>query len=89
MCKMLIVIFLIVTTSPFARVQAAAKPDLISMLGNSFATSTRYLTKTIGNVLNIQNPITPTLCGLRTVNSTQFWIDVNYLNQMEIHFRMS
>lgn len=74
MCKMLIVILLIVTMSPFARVQAAAEPNLISMLGNLFASSTRYLTKTIGNVLNIQNPITPTLCGLRTVTSHDFYM---------------
>ena len=69
MCNMLIVIFLIVTTSPFVSVHATAEPDLISMLGNSFASSTRYLTKTIGNVLNIQNPTTSTLCGLRTVTA--------------------
>lgn len=87
MCKMLIVILLIVTMSPFARVQAAAEPNLISMLGNLFASSTRYLTKTIGNVLNIQNPITPTLCGLRTVTSHDFymmlivWIKLKFISE--------
>lgn len=69
MCKILITLFLIVTTSPFESVHCAAELDLISLLGNSFARSTRFLTKTIGNVLNIQNPITSTLCGLRTVTA--------------------
>ncbi|XP_055325866.1 lipase 3-like [Sitodiplosis mosellana] len=66
MSKILLVILLIVAVGPFVEVLADPEPDLISILGDSFASSARYFTKTVGNILNIKNPVKPTLCGLRT-----------------------
>lgn len=69
MFKTVLLIFLIITLNEFVGVQAEPSPNFISMLGDSFASSARLLTHTVGNILNIQNPVTPALCGLRTVRT--------------------
>lgn len=67
MFKTLFLIFLIVISNEIVGIQAKPNPNFISMLSDSFANSARLVTQTVGNILNIQNPITPALCGLKTV----------------------
>lgn len=69
MFKTVLLMFLIITSNKFVGVQAEPNPNFISMLGDSFAGSARLFTQTVGNILNIQNPVTPALCGLRTVRN--------------------
>lgn len=55
------------TVIQVGRVQADNQPNLFSLLGDTFASSARQLTKVVGNILNIENKVTQKLCELRTV----------------------
>lgn len=67
MYKELLFIFLIISPTQIVEAAAHSEPNLLSIIGDSFANSAKYFSKAIGSVLNIQNQVTPTLCNLNTV----------------------
>lgn len=81
MLKLLLICLM--ASSHFVRVQAEPQRNLFLMLSDSVANSARYFSRTIGNILNIQNPVTSKLCDLRTVrelHSNRLETEIYYLN---------
>lgn len=87
MCKIFPWIFLVIISSQFRNIRTDPQFNLLSKLEVSFVNSAKFFTKTVGNILNIQNPVTPTLCGLRTVRIDQKVKLFRF--KLNIHFRMN